>query len=548
MDKHGAQSGQQNLEDSNKWRELAKSSLKGQDLERILNHATLEGVNYKGLYERNDKMLQLLSFPEKFTASTIYDSGLANSEEILEDQKEGMDSCLLVVRGKNWKRKFPDKFNASFLLQMVEEDFLSEFEGENAFVDSNKLAFASFDKEVERVKRKGLGFAINMSRAHNAGASVAQEISYGLNIFNRLLELGADEKKIFFMCAVDSLFFMNIAKLRALRFLAEEILSAHGKEPRPYIVAASSLREQTLYDPWVNMLRNCSSSMAAVLGGADEVAARPHDSAYSALTEEPSSPLARRSARHILNIVREESKLHFTKDSAKGGFAVEEISCELAEQAWENFLNWEEQDLFLNARDFAKSVEAIAKARYEKTRKRKKVITGINDFANNEETLEGLYGKPWRPVDLWTGLFPLRRNAYEFEELRLALEKSNVKLKGAVVYKGQLSALSGRINFVKNVLETLGMEVREFEAGKNLDKTFQEASQAGCNVLVLAGRDEEYGEWARPGDAKLFKSQFIAGKKENFELPEEAAFTDLYMGKNIYQDLKEMLKREGVEL
>lgn len=531
------------------WEELAKTSLKGQNLERVLNRATLEGVDYEGLYEHNGRVLSLRSFPKSFKAATLYDSGLANSQEMIEDQKEGMDSSLLVVRGKNWSKSFSDGLSANFLLQHADDEFLQEFQGKNAFVDSNKLSFENFDSEADRVQKAGLGFAVNMSKVHNAGGSAAQEISYVLNVYNRLLSRGASEDKIFFLAAADSMFFMNIAKLRVLRYLAEELLDAHGRKGRPYIFCVSSLREQTLYDPWVNMLRNCASSMAAVLGGADEAAARPRDAAFSVLTGEPSSSHARRSARHILNIVKEESKLGFVRDSAAGSYAVEEISAQLAAQAWENFLNWEEQDLFLNIKGFAKSVEAIAKSRYEKARSRKSAITGINNFANAEESLEELYGKPWRPVELGAGLFPLRRNALEFEELRLALEKSGKKLKACVVYKGKLAALSARINFLKDVFEILGVQTEELEAGEDLGQTYGKVKALGCDIVALAGKDEEYGQWAKPADPEAFKSQFIAGKKENIDgLAGAENFVDLYMGKNIYRDLKDLLTRQGVEL
>lgn len=535
------------------WKELAIKSLKGQDIEKVLNSSTVEGVDFKGLYDSNPETLELMSFPKTFLLSTIYDSGLANAEDIEEDQAEGIESSFLVVRGKSWKKDFPKGIRLSFLIQKTSEEQLEEFRGKTAFVDSNKLNFEKFDEEVARVQEKGLGFAINMSQIHNAGASIVQEISFGLNIFSKLLQLGVEEQKILFVSAADSLFFMNIAKFRTLRFLAEEILIAHGKEPNPYILAASSLREQTLYDPWVNMLRNCASSMAAVLGGANEVSIRPHDAAFSALTGEPSESKARRSARHILNIVKEESKMDFVMDAGKGSFAIEELTSSLVKQAWESFLNWEDKNLLLNVKDFAASVEAISKARYEKARKRKSVITGINDFANSEESLESLYKKPWRPVTLTTGLFPLRRSALEFEELRVATEKSGIKIKVALIYKGRQSSLSARINFAKNVFEVLGVEVAEYPVEERLEQAYELAQKEGCNALALVGKDDEYAQWIKAGDKEVFKSQFIAGNKERFTYGEGGevqfdSFTDIYAGKNIYHDLREMLLSEGVEL
>lgn len=525
-----------------KWKELALASLKGADLEKVLNKSTVEGVNYRGLYDQRKADLEFYSFPDDFKAAPVYDSFLISKDELEEDFSEGADSAFLVVKGKKWNRNF-EGVKASYLLQNVDEKTLSEFSGvEQVYVDCNKLEFSKFNSEVKRVLDSGLGLAINISQVHNAGASCAQEISYGLNMLDRLIELGAPVDKINFIVATDSLFFMSIAKLRALRFLAEEVLAAFDKDPKVKIISLSSLREQTLYDPWVNALRNTTSSMAAVLGGADCVGARPMDSAYSHLTGERHSGEARRNARNILNILKDETHLEFVKDAGKGSFAIEALSAELCEQGWESYLNWKEKGFFDEMKDFSKSVEAMAKARYERARKRKNTITGVTDFANPEETLESIYKKTWTPVDLASGLFPLRRNSYEFEALRIAAENAAEEIKVALLWKGELSALSGRMNFARNVFEIIGVKVVEIEVGENEKEAYDEAKKVGAQVLALVAKDGEYAPWA--SFDKGFSSAFIAGREENNEgLGSE--FDYLFMGQNLFKALQTMLKNLG---
>ena len=48
-----------------------------------------------------------------------------------------------------------------------------------------------------------------------------------------------------------------------------------------------------------------------------------------------------------------------------------------------------------------------------------------------------------------------------------------------------------------------------------------------------------------PGEVEDFKFRFIAGKKENFELENKDQFIDLFIGKNIYSDLKLLLGDEN---
>lgn len=533
-----------------RWEELASQSLKGQDLEKVLNHSTVEGINYKGLYSESRRVVQFYHFPEKVVSSRVYDSGLASSAQMLEDQNQGMQEAVLLIKGSSWKKDFSKNLQARFIVQRASEDFLEEFKGlEKVFVDVNCLNFSKFDSELERVESNNLGYAINLSQIHNAGASAVQELGYALNMFSILLKRGVDPARILFFTANDSLFFLNIAKLRALRYLGEEILSAFQLKPELFILSVSSLREQTLYDPWVNMLRNCASGVAAVLGGANQVAIRTHDSLFSFLTGEKPSEQACRSARNTLNIVREESRFDFVTDAAKGSFALENLTEELIQQSWESFLNWEDKGFLENMGEFSKSVEAIAKARREKVRKRQNVVTGVSDFANPDENIESLYQKPWRPVELRSGLFPLRRTAYEFEELRLALEKSDKEVKACLIHHGEISRLSGRINFMKNIFETLGVEIHEPGSGIDTEQALEDARARNCNVLLFCGLDKDYGDWLRPADKSVFKHQFVAGNKDNFKsLPPEhkEEFMDLYMGKNIYADLKAMLIEEGI--
>ncbi|MBC74426.1 MAG: hypothetical protein CME64_00265 [Halobacteriovoraceae bacterium] len=526
-----------------RWEELAHQSLKGRSLEKVLNTKTVEGIEYKGLYIDGECLPDLETYPEGIISSRIYDSAICTEDDLSNDHSEGMQGTVLLVEGKKFKSDFSAKYNPTIIVQKNNDELLDQFKGQESsvYVDTNELNFEKFSEDIERIKSRELGFAINISQTHNAGASAVQEISYGLNIFNALLKSGVKPSSIKFFTAVDSLIFLNMAKLRALRYLAEEVLDAYGLKKEVFILAVTSLREQTLYDPYVNMLRNCSGAMSAIMGGANQMAIRTHDSIFSLLTREPASDQAKRSARNILNIALEESKLAFVMDPGKGSFALEKLSREMASQSWESFLNWEEKDLFNNIKDFSASVEAIAKARYERIRSRKTVVTGVNEYANSDETIQSMYDKPWRPVEVPFGLFPLRRTAYEFEDLRLAFEELDVKPKVCLVRKGPLAKLSGRINFIKNIFETMGLEVVESEEELALEEYFKLAKKEDCSALAFCGLDDEYSQWVKAGDRETFKHQFIAGKKDKFELEDKEQFIDLYMGKNIYSDLALLL-------
>ena len=67
-------------------------------------------------------------------------------------------------------------------------------------------------------------------------------------------------------------FFMEIAKLRALRQVWAAIMEAYGAEEadRAVMVHGRSSRfTKTVIDPYVNMLRNCTQTFSSVVGGID---------------------------------------------------------------------------------------------------------------------------------------------------------------------------------------------------------------------------------------------------------------------------------------
>ncbi|MDD5619417.1 MAG: methylmalonyl-CoA mutase family protein, partial [Proteiniphilum sp.] len=131
---------------------------------------------------------------------------------------------------------------------------------------------------------------------NNAGAYGYQELgyslSYGNQLLSKLIEKGVDPslaaKKIKFNLGVGSNYFMEIAKFRAARWLWAEIVDAYrppcahdcdNKAPdgtcrcaaKMNIHAITSRFNQSLYDPYVNLLRTQTEAMSATIGAVDSL-------------------------------------------------------------------------------------------------------------------------------------------------------------------------------------------------------------------------------------------------------------------------------------
>ena len=165
-------------------------------------------------------------------------------------------------------------------------------------------------------------------------------------------------------------------------------------------------------------------------------------------------------------------------------------------------------------------MKAIAKRRIEEVRARKKVVSGVNDFADPQQTIQSLYMKNWKPVELEFGFFPLRRIAYEFESLRLSNESKMNKNKVLILTHGSLAKINARLNFIKNIFDTavIPYEVKEYD--KSI--TTNEYSRT-----ILCAVDDDYQELlSHFNDINVC----IAGK---LNLQQEN-ITEIFMGMNIF--------------
>ncbi|HTL16119.1 MAG TPA: acyl-CoA mutase large subunit family protein, partial [Patescibacteria group bacterium] len=135
------------------------------------------------------------------------------------------------------------------------------------------------------------------SRAwHESGANAVQELAFSLATgveylrASNLRELDVDlvAPRMRFAITVGSNFFMEIAKLRALRMLWSRAISAIGgneTSKRLTLHVRTSQWNKTVYDPYNNLLRSTVEAFAGVLGSCDsmqvgtfdEVVRRPDD-------------------------------------------------------------------------------------------------------------------------------------------------------------------------------------------------------------------------------------------------------------------------------
>lgn len=151
---------------------------------------------------------------------------------------------------------------------------------------------------------------------------------------DNLADQGVDIKKILsataFSLPIQTDFFLEIAKLKALRLLWRQLSRAYDKsfESPVFIHSYSPFWIKTEYQPHGNMLKSTTAALSAVLGGCDGLSIMPEDSA---------SPLLNRIARNVSTILREESHLSHVADPTAGSYYIESLTDQFAQQAWSKF-------------------------------------------------------------------------------------------------------------------------------------------------------------------------------------------------------------------
>jgi methylmalonyl-CoA mutase len=235
---------------------------------------------------------------------------------------------------------------------------------------------------------------VNTSPYHNAGATAAQDLAFGMATALEYLramtssgmEIDAAAKQILFRTSLGTHHFLAIAKLRAGRLLWSRVVEACGGSEEAgamKVHARMSDRVITKHDPYVNLLRNTVSVFTAMVGGADAITSVPFDDAYG-----PSSKLGRRVARNTGLILQEEAHLDRVIDPAGGSWFIEKLTDEVALKAWGTLQEIERQGGMIRALEsgwVAEQIDAVYEARAKDLATRKEGITGVSEFPDLEQ-------------------------------------------------------------------------------------------------------------------------------------------------------------------
>ena len=275
----------------------------------------------------------------------------------------------------------------------IQNDILKEFMVRNTYIyppkESMRVISDIFAYTSENMPKFN---SISISGYHmqEAGATADIEMAYtlcdGLEYVKTGMAAGLDidafAPRLSFFWGIGMNPFMEIAKMRAARFLWAKHMKALGaKHPKSLALRTHSqtsgwsLTEQ---DPFNNVTRTAIEAMAATMGGTQSLHTNSLDEAI-ALPTDFSARIARNTQLHL----QKETDITFTADPWGGSYYVEKLTADLIERA-ESLMS-EVDELG----GMTKAIEAgIPKMRIEEAAAKKQaridgatdIIVGVNAF------------------------------------------------------------------------------------------------------------------------------------------------------------------------
>ncbi len=399
----------------------------------------------------------------------------------------------------------PDKVNGS-----CQWDMLGGFSLFGSFEFETDEELAEIADWMEKSARfPGLKIVgINGRNFHQAGATIAQELAFSLAQASQYLDLLTEflvpadliASKISFHFAVGSNYFMEIAKFRAARMLWVKLLEAYDLDkseiPPMYIHAETSRWNQTVYDPYVNLLRNTTEAMSAALAGVDSMTVLPFDYPYEVPTE-----FAERIARNQQILLKEEAWFDKVADPAAGSYYIESLTSSIAEVAWKLLREIEEAGGYTNEFYEGRIQDAIVTAAMERDENiahRREILLGTNQYPNpQDEMLHKVDTARVRSEIMDTDMaeaqpLNLYRAAEGFEALRFQTERSDVQPVVFMLTIGHLAMRKARATFACNFFGCAGYKVIDNPGFTKVEEGIAAAVNAEADIVVLCSSDDEY--------------------------------------------------------
>jgi len=489
-----------------KWREVTIESLRGLPFEKLITK-TLEGIDIQPLYtkeqvdkelgDRQDELVKAIRAGKKsgdwtVAQRTYTTDGTEYVTQVKESLEKGNEAIVYDGSlGVQWNESALTELAQLatryplYSFNVKEDDlFITLYEKINK-EDRNKVRGTFIGEtalpEGYHLVRTAVADTLD---AHLKGADAVTELALSLaqasEQATRFRSFTQFENQFFVRFAIDTHFFIEIAKLRAFRLLWQTFAKAYGhdNESRVPIFSETSLRTFSKLDPYVNLLRAGNEAFSAVLGGTDVLTVHPHN-VIGKITA-----AGIRHAQNIQLIIKAETFVDQVVDPAGGSYFIDTLTNELTERAWDLFLEIEDKGgykAYVKSGALERRLHALYKARKEALSKRETSLIGTNIYANLEDELP----------ESETLIVP-NRLAKTYEELRASFSKEQPHT--VLLTFGKLKDFKARADFVEGFLATAGIKVTYSPAFESVQEALDWIEKESFDYGVICAHPNEIEE------------------------------------------------------
>ncbi|MEP2937202.1 MAG: methylmalonyl-CoA mutase subunit beta [Gilvibacter sp.] len=400
------------------WKQKIQVDLAGADYNQTLVTKTLEGIDINPIYHADlaPEISPIKGQPDEWliTQAVFVDQEVVANKLVKQAINGGANSLWLKANGVFDYEKVFNDITLTNVVIFADFAFLSElfYTKLAAFLETKKARFHARIDLLHQLAVNGNWFensktdhqrleavclaanraqsilGVNMAHYANAGANAVQQLAYGLAHANEYLNHFGEQTQnigITFTVASGSNYFIEIAKIRALRVLYKELAAVHGKDEQCTILASPGLRNKTIYDYNVNMLRTTTECMSAAIGGADAICNVPYDVVFH-----KSNEFGERISRNQLLVMKHEAYMSATTNPADGAYYIETLTQQLANKALDLFKSIEDAGGFLaslRAGTIQRKIKENAAQEQKAFDDGTLQLIGTNLFANEQEKL-----------------------------------------------------------------------------------------------------------------------------------------------------------------
>ena len=403
------------------WKQKIQMDLKGLDYNKELIHQTVEGIDIKPFYHKDIqkseyvipdlpsqwKIAECIGYSEIDTiikqAKVAIEKGVESLHITLHEfptvlmeflQKEATH-CEIYFHLQNTSKEILNGFKKLGTLPpywQIESNPISQFNSTGHWKYSFENDLLNLQQLIEATSPKHSIITIDTGVYQNAGANMVQQLAYGmaelleyLHYFEKINEFPKSALKFKFDISVGSNYFFEIAKIRTFRVLFDILRKEFELKKECYIFTKPSLRNKTIKDFNVNIIRSTTESMSGILGGADAVANLPYDHIYKYQNE-----FSTHIGRNQLHLLKKESYFDEISNMVSGTYYIENLITQLSQKSLALFKEIEKKGGWLSQLykgTVQKKIKESAVREQNMFDNGELLLIGSNAFANVDEVL-----------------------------------------------------------------------------------------------------------------------------------------------------------------